>query len=132
MENVVSTHDYVNVNNVPFEQRCPPRRRKRERLTRTDRFVCVFCGLFLGRVLWTDGYLILVGSASKAASRRSLEAQAAADFNPLGRLPSYWWGCPLALAFGLFGGVVGAERMMDGFETGAKLLAKVARIVERS
>jgi hypothetical protein len=123
----------INVSSIPFERRYQPpdpRRRRRERLTATDRLVCAVCGAFLGFVLWTFGYLILVSGAMKAAARQAPPAQGPVD--PLAKLPPFWWGGPAALGFALFGAVVGAERMMDGFEKALRAEGAVARAVNRS
>jgi hypothetical protein len=123
----------VNISSIPFEQRYQPpdpRRKKRERLTATDRLVCAVCGAFLGFVLWTFGYLILVSGTMKAVARQAPAAKGPVD--PLERLPAFWWGGSVALGFALFGAVVGAERMMDGFDKVLRVEGEVARAVNRS
>jgi|GEM_PF-6346264 len=121
-----------NVSNIPFEQRFQspnPRRRKHERLTVTDRLVCAACGAFLGFVIWTVAYLILFSVAIKVAGRQ--EPAAKVHFEPLEKLPPFWWGSSIALGFSLFGAIVGAERMMDGFEKVIRVEGEVARAVSR-
>jgi hypothetical protein len=123
----------INVSSIPFEQRYQrpdPRRRKRERMTTTDRMVCAAFGALLGFVLWTVGYFILVCGAMKAAARQAPAAKAPVD--PLERLPPFWWGGSIALGFSLFGAVVGAERMTDGFEELLRAEGEIARAVNRS
>ena len=115
---------------IPFEQRCPPpRARKPERLTKTDRLVIAVCGFLLGMFLWTTSYLILITGALKAAAKHPA---AAAGVDPLDRLPPYWWGVAPAVAFAIYGAVVGAEQMMDGFSTGVRIQNKVSEAVNRS
>jgi hypothetical protein len=100
---------------IPFEQRYrppDPRSRRRERLTRTDRVVCAITGGFLGFVLWTVGYLLMLLAFFKAAAR---QPAAVPPIDPFDWLPSYSWGFLAAAGFAAFGAVVGAERMMDGF-----------------
>ena len=123
----------INVSCIPFEQRYRPpgpSRRKRERLTVMDRLVCAVCGAFLGIVLWTCGYLILVSGTMKAAARQATPAKGWVD--PWDKLPPFWWGSSVALGFALFGAVVGAERLMDGFEKALRVEGKVADAVSRS
>ena len=123
----------INVSSIPFERRYrppDPRRRKRERLSVTDRLVCAVCGALLGIVLWTSGYLILVSGTMKAAARQPPPAKGSVD--PWDRLPPFWWGGSVALGFALFGAVVGAERMMDGFEKVLRVEGEVANAVNRS
>lgn len=125
----------VSVSSIPFEKRYrphDPRRRKRDPLTATDRLVCAVCGGFLGFVLWTFGYLILISGAMKASARQAAAAHGPAAVDPLDRLPPFWWGGPAALAFALFGTAVGPERMMDGFGRVLDLEGEVARAVNRS
>lgn len=128
----MASRNGINVNSIPFEQRCPrrPRRRNREKLTLTDRFVCAFCGAFLGLLLWTFGYLFLVSAALKASARQPANAQAAVD--PIGRLPSFWWGWTVIAGFSLFGASVGPEPMMDGFVNVLRVETEVGRAVSRS
>ena len=105
----------ININNIPFEQRClPPRPRKLERLTPADRCVCAICGFFLGSVVWTYGYLGVISSVSrKAAASPQVNSQ---PVDPMSRIPSYWWGSIAAGGFAIFGATAGPERMMDVFE----------------
>ncbi len=123
----------INVNNLPFEQRYrtpDPRRKKRESLTAVDRLVCAVCGAFLGSVLWTFGYLMLVSGAMKASARQAPAAKARVD--PIDRLPPFWWGGSAAVGFALLGSVVGAERMMDGFDRLLRVELEIGRAVNRS
>jgi hypothetical protein len=123
----------TNISSVPFEQRYQPpdpKRRKRERLTTLDRLICAFFGAFLGFVLWTFSYVILVSGTMKAAARQAPAVKGPID--PLEMLPSYWWGGSVAVGFALFGAVVGAERMMDGFEKVLRVEGEFARAVNRS
>lgn len=123
----------INVSSIPFEQRYQPpdpRRRKRERLTAMDRFVCAVAGAFLGFLLWIVAYLILVSGAMKAAARQPPAVNGPVD--PFERLPPFWWGSSVALGFGLFGAVVGAERMLDGFEKVLRMEGEAARAVNHT
>jgi len=123
----------MNVSSVPFEERYRPpnsRRRKRERLTAVDRLVCGVCGAFLGLVLWTIAYSILLAASLKASTRHA--PSVAEAVNPLDRLPPFSWCGPVMLGFALFSAVVGAERMMDGFEKVVRIEGEVARAVNRS
>jgi hypothetical protein len=123
----------ININSIPFEQRYQPpdpKRRKRERLTPIDRLICAFFGAILGFMLWTYGYVILVSKTMKVAARQAHAAKGPID--PLERLPSFWWGGSVATGFALFGAVVGAERMMDGFGKAVRVSAEIARAVNRS
>lgn len=119
--------------NIPFEQRCPPPRcRKREPLTRADRLVLTLCGSLLGLFLWTTSYMIMISAALKVEAKASRHSATTVDRDPLDRLPPYWWGVWPALAFAGFGSIVGAERMMDGFESCMGGLGKVSEGVSRS
>jgi hypothetical protein len=130
---LLAVRNGISVSSIPFEQRYlppAPRRRRAEKLTATDRLVCAICGAFLGFVLWVGGYLILVSAALKGAARHGVPDQMTAD--PFGFLPPFWWGVFVALAFALFGAIVGAERMMDGFGNAVQAEGKVAEALNRS
>lgn len=101
-------------------------------MTVTDRLVCAVCGGFLGFVLWTFGYLILVSMAMKASARQPPPAQGKVVMDPFDRLPPFWWGASASLSFAVFGSVVGAERMMDCFAWGMDWEGKIAQAVNRS
>lgn len=130
---MMAVRNGVSVSSIPFEQRYrppDPRRRRRERLTARDRLECAACGAFLGFLLWTLAYLILVGAAFKAGAR--LDPKAEVQVDPMDRLPPFWWGGPVLLGFAVFGSAVGAERMMDGFERVLRVECEVAKAVNRS
>jgi hypothetical protein len=55
-----------------------------------------------------------------------------APVDPLAKLPPFWWGGSVALGFAVFGAIVGAERMMDGFEKVLGVEGEFARAVNRS
>ncbi len=128
---------------IPFEQRYrppSPRRRRREKMTKVDRLVCGFCGSLLGLMLWTFFYLILVSAALKASGRRQLlqppangqaVAMAKAPTDPFDLLPPFWWGGGVALVFAGYGTVVGAERMMDGFDAVLLLECRFSQALTR-
>jgi hypothetical protein len=119
------------VNNIPFEQRCnPPRRRKREPMTKVDRLVCAICGSLLGLFLWTTSYLLVASLAMRATARHPAPNGAMAD--PSDLLPPFWWGGVPALLFAGYGTAVGAERMLDGFEKILSLQGKIADALNRS
>lgn len=121
------------VDGIPFEQRYQPpgpRRRKHERLTASDRLVCAVLGAFLGFVLWTVGYVIVAYGFLKAAARQDPAVKGPID--PLAGLPPFWWGCPVAAGFALFGAAVGAERLMDRFEKVFEVEGEAARAVDRA
>jgi hypothetical protein len=131
----MASRNGIGINNLPFEQRCPPPKpRKPELLTRQDRFVLALCGSFLGLFLWTAGYVILCSMAMKAGARiaaRPQAALAAPIIDPMDRLPPYWWGAYPAFAFACYGSIVGAERMMDSFQTIMRWLSKFAEAASR-
>jgi hypothetical protein len=115
---------------IPFEQRCqPPKRRKREPMTKIDRLVCAICGSVLGLFLWTTSYMILFSMVMRAGARHPAAASKA---DPADLLPPFWWGATVAVAFAGYGTVVGAERMMDGFEKAVHVQGKVADAINRS
>lgn len=125
----------MSISNEPFENRCPPPRRRRpERLTRADRFVLALFGGLLGMVSWILLYAIIAMAAFKAEAKLAARAQPedpAATNAPIDRIPAYWWGfCP-ALAFAGYGSIVGAERMMDGFDRVLRGLGELARAAGR-
>jgi hypothetical protein len=100
------------------------------RLTLSDRLICGFCGAFLGLLLWSFAYVILVAGALKASARQPPNVQAPID--PMDRLPSFWWGWTFMTAFSLFGTAVGPEVMMDGFGRAWKIEAEFGREMGRS
>jgi hypothetical protein len=117
---------------IPFEQRYrppDPKRRRRERLTRVDRLVCAVAGGFLGFVIWSFGYTILLLIMMKAAAR---QLAAGPVIDPFDKLPPFSWGCLVVMGFAIFGAVVGAERMMDAFEKVVHFEGKVAEHVNQS
>ncbi|QEH32720.1 hypothetical protein OJF2_11990 [Aquisphaera giovannonii] len=139
----------ISISSIPFEQRDlppDPRKRKREPMTAVDRLVCLIIGGFLGFAIWTIAYVILISGAMKASARhhptittspdQGILAQGAVevprDLDPFDRLPPFWWGSSVALAFGLFGAVVGGERMVDAFERIVRVEGEVARAVNRA
>jgi hypothetical protein len=144
----MATKNGVGVSKTPFEQRYrppDPRRRRREVLTWGDRLVCAICGGVLGLVLWTFAYLILIAIVLKAvvsdpipaagpvaAAPAGADVAPAVPVDPWTRLPAFSWGGTVAVAFALFGAVVGAERMLDGFEKVVRVEDEVARAVNES
>jgi hypothetical protein len=121
---------------IPFEQRYvppDPRRRKREPMTAADRLVCAICGGLLGLVIWSFFYWILLMGAMKASAKANIRDPAAAPaVDPFAMLPSFAWGGLVAACFGIYGTVVGAERMLDRFEKVIRIEGEVAKHVNRS
>ena len=122
----------ININSLPFEQRCPPpdrRRKKRDKLTTKDRAVCAFCGAFLGLFLWVVAYVIFFMAVIRVVAKHAQDAEKMID--PVDLLPPFWWGSGVVLGFALFGAWVGAERMMDGFEAVLRAEGVAARAANR-
>ena len=94
-----------------------------------DRFVCAVTGGFLGFVIWSFGYLIVLAALTKAAAR---QVAAGPIINPFDKLPAFSWGGLVVAGFAVFGTVVGAERMMDAFEKVVRVEGKVAEHINRS
>jgi hypothetical protein len=119
------------VSSIPFEQRYrppDPRRRKRERLTKTDRFVCGFMGGLLGFGLWVMQFMIWLMVLVKAAPKRPGKVP---PVDPFDLLPPLHTSLYPAAALGLFGLIVGPERMMDVFEKVVRILGKCAEAMSR-